>query len=292
MISNSIVEWLKAEAGISVLPDTARSVSGGCINDARIVERSDGGSVFLKFNTLDRLDLFEAEKACLDLIAATNTIRVPIPYALGIVDASAVFAMEGLELRSGGGPGSQETLAEKLAALHDTRSPNGNYGADFDNFIGATPQPNAWTETWADFYTEQRLDYQFHLASKRGHTFREATRIKEVIHAHLSSLDIQPSLLHGDLWGGNVAFLPDGEPVLYDPASYFGDREADLAFTRMFGGFGPAFYRRYRELHPEPEPVRETIYNLYHLLNHYNLFGGGYATQAESAIREILAKSP
>lgn len=288
MISTEIAEWLESEAGIGILPDTARSVSGGCINEARIVERANGGSVFLKFNRIDRLDLFEAEKGCLELMAASDTIRVPVPYALGTVGASAVFAMEGLDLRSGGGPGSQEDLAEKLAALHSTLSPNGKFGADFDNFIGATPQPNPWTESWADFYTEHRLDFQFRLASKRGHIFRDAAPLKTAVHSHLSGLDIEPSLLHGDLWGGNVSFLSDGEPVLYDPACYFGDREADLAFTRMFGRFGPGFYTRYRELHPEPEPIRETIYNLYHLLNHYNLFGGGYASQAESSIREIL----
>lgn len=292
MISTAIVEWLEEEAGITVLPETGHSVSGGCINEAKIVERADGGSVFLKFNRIDRLDLFEAEKACLDLMAKGGAIRVPEPYALGTVDASAVFAIEGLDLRSGGGPGSQEVLAEQLAALHDTLSPNGKFGADFDNFIGATPQPNAWTESWADFYTEHRLDFQFHLASKRGHTFQEAKAVKEAVHVHLSGLEIQPSLLHGDLWGGNVSFLADGTPVLYDPACYFGDREADMAFTRMFGGFGPPFYRRYREQCPEPEPIRETIYNLYHLLNHYNLFGGGYASQAESSIREILRKLP
>lgn len=287
MIFSAIGAWLESETGIAIRPETARPVSGGCIHEAFLVERREGGHVFLKTNTTDHLALFETEKRSLDLLAASGAIRVPVPYAFGLVEGTSVLAMEGLELRSGGGPGSQKRLAAGLAALHDSPSPTGAFGAEFDNFIGATPQANGWMDLWADFFVVRRLEPQFALAAARGRRFPDAVIFLERVHSHLASLTIRPALLHGDLWGGNVAFLADGEPVLYDPACYYGDRETDLAFTRLFGGFGPGFYSRYRMTAPEPEGAREAIYNLYHLLNHDHLFGGGYADQAEAAMRRI-----
>lgn len=288
MITPGIAAWLEEENGIRLRLDTARPVSGGCIHEASLVDCEHGGTVFLKSNRADALPLLTAERRCLDLIDASGAIRVPQPYASGIADGKACLAMEGLELVSGAGANASARMAERLAALHGVRSPNGRFGADFDNFIGATPQSNTPSDSWADFFVGQRLEPQLELAGARGRTFPEAAKLLSVVHSHLASLKIEPSLLHGDLWGGNAAFLPDGEPVLFDPASYYGDRETDLAFTRLFGGFAPTFYRRYRELMPAPEPVRESIYNLYHLLNHDHLFGGGYGEQSATLMREIL----
>jgi fructosamine-3-kinase len=288
MLTSGIVAWLEAETGFRLRPGTARRVAGGCIHEACLVDREDGGTVFLKSNCTDALPLLTAERRCLDLIAASGTIRVPQPYAAGIVDGKACLAMEGLELVSGAGESASACMAERLAALHGVCSPDGRFGADFDNFIGATPQSNTPADSWADFFVGQRLEPQLEFAAARGRVFPEAARLLSAVHTHLASLKIESSLLHGDLWGGNAAFLPDGEPVLFDPASYYGDRETDLAFTRLFGGFAPAFYRRYRELIPAPEPVRESIYNLYHLLNHDHLFGGAYAEQSATLMREIL----
>jgi len=188
--------------------------------------------------------------------------------------------MEGIHLSNRSDTASQEALGSALAKLHQTTSDSRQFGADFDNHIGATSQPNPWTNSWADFFTEHRLEYQFQLAESRCRKFRDARPLLDAVHSHLSTLHITPSLIHGDLWGGNVSFDGTGAPVLFDPAAYFGDREADLAFTHLFGGFGPGFYEAYRAEIPEVEPVRETIYNLYHLLNHFNLFGGGYALQS------------
>ena len=288
MLTSGIVSWLEAETGFRLRPGTARRVAGGCIHEAWLVDCEDGGTVFLKSNRAEALPLLKAERRCLDLLAASGAIRIPRPYAAGIVDGRACLAMEGLELVIGAGESASARMAERLAALHRVYSPDGRFGADFDNFIGATPQSNTSAASWADFFVEQRLEPQLKLAAARGRTFPEAARLLPVVHSHLALLKIEPSLLHGDLWGGNAAYLPDGEPVLFDPASYYGDRETDLAFTRLFGGFAPAFYRRYRELVPAPEPIRESIYNLYHLLNHYHLFGGGYADQSASLMREIL----
>jgi len=197
--------------------------------------------------------------------------------------------MEGIPMATGPDKASQRMLGEAIAAVHATTAPNSLFGFDEDNFIGATPQLNKWSDSWADFFTERRLGYQFQLASKNGCTFRDTGELLDKIHSHLAGLDIAPSLLHGDLWGGNASFDSEGAPVIFDPAVYFGDRETDIAFTRMFGGFGPAFHESYREHFPAPEPVRETIYNLYHLLNHYNLFGGSYGDQAARAMLEILS---
>lgn len=290
MFPPGISRWFSGETGIPLSESSARPVSGGCIHEAWLVDREDGGMVFFKINTAARLPLLEAEKIGLEQIAGSGTLRVPRPLALGQVGDRPVLAMEGLEL--GGRPSgiSHERLAEGLAAMHDDSTADGRFGAASDNFIGATPQRNGWSASWADFYVGHRLEPQFRLAAKRGRRFPEEARLLSAVHTHLSALPIRPSLLHGDLWRGNAGFMKKGEPVVFDPACYYGDRETDLAFTRLFGGFDPAFHRRYRELSPPPEAVREPIYNLYHLLNHFHLFGGGYGDQAARATREILAE--
>lgn len=284
MITPGIVAWLEAETGFRIEPRSARRVTGGCIHEALLMDVKDGGTVFLKSNRAAALPMLAAERRSLEWIAASATIRVPRPYASGTVDGRAFLAMEGLELGSGAKPAASVRMAEGLAALHRVRSPDGRFGADFDNFIGATPQSNTPTDSWADFFVQQRLEPQLTLAAARGRAFSDTARLLSAVHCHLASLKIEPALLHGDLWGGNAGFLPDGEPVVFDPASYFGDPETDLAFTRLFGGFAPAFHHRYRELVPAPEP----IYNLYHLLNHYHLFGGSYAEESALLMREIL----
>ncbi|MDF1657810.1 MAG: fructosamine kinase family protein [Verrucomicrobiales bacterium] len=288
MISATVVEWLGQECGISIDPHSVRPVSGGCMHESVLVNRLDTGSVFLKQNDADQRPVLEAEKASLELLKNSATIRVPRPIAVGEVGGRACFAMEGLTLKRPAGTASEAELGVKLAKLHKTPSPNGKFGAPFDNYIGATPQPNGWRESWANFFVIERLVAQFRLAEKRGRKWENEERACEAIHAYLSTLNVTPRLLHGDLWNGNVGFLEDGEPVIFDPASYFGDPETDIAFTQMFGGFSPAFYEAYRATHHAPEPVRTSIYNLYHLLNHWNLFGGNYGNSAEDSIREIL----
>lgn len=290
MFPPRISRWFSGETGIALLEGTARPVSGGCIHEAWLVDRGDGGLAFFKLNAASRLPLLEAEKTGLEQIAGSGTLRVPRPLAIGSVEDRSVLALEGLEL--GGRPDTacHEHLAERLTAMHNCSTVDGRFGAEADNFIGATPQRNGWSASWADFYVGDRLEPQFRLAADRGRRFPEEARLLSAVHKHLSALTIRPSLLHGDLWGGNTGFLRDGEPVVFDPACYYGDRETDLAFTRLFGGFDPAFYRRYRELCPPPENVREPVYNLYHLLNHFLLFGGGYGDQAARTMLEILAE--
>jgi len=290
MIPASVVTRLGKE-GFPLEAETFQPASGGCIHRALLGEDTSGRLLFLKLNDASRHDLFVGEKRGLELLRATATIRVPAPLATGIEDGIAYLLLEGLSLRGGGGPGGDEAMGERIAALHDWHPPEPRFGEERDNHIGATPQPNGWYGSWAEFFVERRLRHQFALANTRGGGFSDATvtRCLAVVRDVLVERDPSPSLLHGDLWGGNAAFLDEGEPVVFDPAAYFGDGEADIAFTRMFGGFGPGFYRAYRTRHPAPAGVERlhAIYNLYHLLNHFVLFGGGYAESAKRTMREI-----
>jgi len=290
MIPGPVADHLATE-GWEVLPETFQSVSGGCIHRALLGEDQGGRRLFLKLNEASRASLFEGERRGLELLDQAGAIRVPKPLAAGTAGETAYLLLEGLDLRNGGGPGGDERMGERLAALHGHRSPDGRFGAGGDNHIGATSQPNGWKKSWADFFAERRLGHMLDLANARGGEFSEteSTDTLAAARAILEAHGPAPSLLHGDLWGGNAAFDENGEPVLFDPASYYGDAEADIAFTGMFGGFGPGFYRAYRERRPAPAWVEllHTIYNLYHLLNHFVLFGGGYGESARRSMGEI-----
>lgn len=284
-------DWLNRETGISLISNSRQAAFGGNINEAWSVETSGGGSAFVKLNAQSNLDLFEAETTGLNLLRATETIRVPEPYACGVIDGHAVLVMEGIQLRSWQDAEHQEKLGLQLAALHEHTAHNGKFGADFDNHIGRTPQHNQPKESWVDFFIEHRLDWQFQLATKNGWNYTKRDELFSVVRDVLHSYETPaPTLLHGDLWSGNAAFDEVGNPVIFDPACYYGDREADIAFTGMFGGFSTAFYRAYREIHPAPENVEwlHRLYNLYHELNHFNLFGGGYREQSEQTIRYLM----
>ncbi|HBK66181.1 MAG TPA: hypothetical protein DD000_22500, partial [Cyanobacteria bacterium UBA11166] len=163
------------------------------------------------------------------------------------------------------------------------------FGWHRNNTIGSTPQINTWTDNWVEFFIKHRLEYQFQLARGRGGDFPEQNKLLAVV-PELLNHQPKASLVHGDLWGGNAAITKLGEPVILDPATYVGDREVDIAMTELFGGFSGAFYRGYNEVLALDKGYQErkTLYNLYHILNHFNLFGGGYESQANRMIREIL----
>lgn len=263
-------------------------MGGGCINQAWRIQGHDGTPYFVKLNDAHKLPMFAAESAGLTAIAATNALRVPHPIAHGTAGGQAFLALEYLDLRSNG---NARLLGERLAALH--RNTAQNFGWHQDNTIGETPQRNAWSSGWIDFWREQRLGYQLDLAARNGHSGKLqqlGRQLMEIIPGFFDGYNPAPSLLHGDLWGGNHAYTADGAPVLFDPASYYGDREADIAMTELFGGFGSEFYASYRRAYPlhEGYAVRRDLYNLYHVLNHANLFGGGYARQAEQMMHGLL----
>ncbi|MCB1090790.1 MAG: fructosamine kinase family protein [Verrucomicrobiae bacterium] len=266
-------------------------LGGGCINESTLLVSSRRGRIFVKRNAVAKVAMFEAEAAALTELAATRTIRVPEVLGIGTAGPFAYLALEALDLRPARTDGEFREMGRRLARLHRVTSPNGQYGWHRDNVIGETPQPNGWLDSWPAFFAECRLGFQFELAAARGRVFREAERLIERIPSFFDGDEPPPSLLHGDWWSGNAAVTRDGgEPVIFDPATYYGDRETDLAFSRLFGGFGPAFYAGYEAEWPLPEGAekRVELYNLYHVLNHGHLFGGGYDAQAQGMIEQLL----
>lgn len=265
-----------------------RSTSGGCINSGYAL--ADGQQTyFVKLNAAVQMAMFEAEAAGLAEIAATQTIRVPTPICWGTSDASAYLVLEWLELGRGESSAWAE-MGRNLAAMHRVSSLNG-FGWKLNNTIGSTAQLNPWTSDWATFWRDQRLGFQFKLANRRGGYFPKQDPMLAAIPQLLAGHHPQPSLVHGDLWTGNAAVTRAGEPVIFDPATYYGDREVDLAMTELFGSFPADFYRAYNQAFPLDSGYqhRKVLYNLYHILNHFNLFGGSYDSQANRMIDQILS---
>ena len=278
-----------AAAGLDVADaPTARPVSGGDISAAW---RLDAGeqSLFVKTGPLSSEDMFTAEAEGLDALASTGTIRVPKVIACGTASDTAFVALEWLDF----GRPSRDTerrLGEQLAALHGSTADC--FGWHRDNTIGLTPQRNPRSDDWVDFFREHRLGFQLRLAADngfRGSLQEQGARLMKRLPVFFEGYAPEPSLLHGDLWGGNWASC-DGEPVIFDPAVYFGDRETDLAMTRLFGGFGADFYGAYEANAPLASGHRERchLYQLYHILNHLNLFGSGYLGRAEDLMHRLL----
>ncbi|MBK1619656.1 fructosamine kinase family protein [Lamprobacter modestohalophilus] len=285
----AIVDQISAVSGRRFQPGKPQAIGGGCINQA-VVLGEGAQRVFVKLNRADRLAMFEAEAAGLAEMAATKSIRVPEPLCAGVDRDQAFLALEYIKL--GGGRGDAIAAGRQLAEMH--RTTRQRFGWDRDNTIGSTPQHNAERDDWVAFWSEQRLGFQLQLAAQNGYCGRLQQRGERLCQGLAALLDHAPpaSLLHGDLWGGNIGYAADGEPVIFDPACYYGDREADLAMTELFGGFGGAFRAAYEEAWPLSPgfAVRKQLYNLYHILNHLNLFGGGYLSQAERMIDRLLAE--
>ena len=286
--------WEKIAAHISEVTgekfrvENRRSVSGGCINQGYQISDGDR-TYFVKVNRAVDLAMFEAEALGLQQMGETQTIRVPHPLGCGTQGNSAYLVLEWLDLKAGADSQAWEEMGRNLAALHRYQG-KGEFGWEINNTIGSTPQVNLWTGKWAEFWAEHRIGYQLKLGKRRGGNFPQAEGLLEAIPALLADHEPQPSLVHGDLWGGNASVTSAGEPVIFDPAVYWGDREVDMAMTELFGGFPPAFERGYNQAWPlEPGyENRKILYNLYHVLNHFNLFGGSYESQANQMIQRIL----
>ena len=265
------------------------AVGGGCINQAMRVQYG-AASYFVKLNTAGKADMFAAEACGLQELGSSNTLRVPEPVCWGDNGQSAWLVMENLQF---GGRGDQAALGKGLAAMH--RITRQQFGWTQDNTIGSTPQSNTLTDDWTEFWREQRLRFQLELAARHGYGGRlqsQGEKLLEEFAKLFADYAPQASLLHGDLWSGNYACTDAGEPAIFDPAVYYGDREADLAMTELFGGFSADFYAAYRAHYPlDPGyAVRRTLYNVYHILNHLNMFGGGYHAQAQGMIDALLAE--
>lgn len=303
--------WDKISAHISEVTgdkfaiDNRHSVSGGCINQGYSIS-SSSRAYFAKINQASQVAMFEAEALGLQQMRDTQTIRVPEPICWGSEGNSAYIVLEWLDLGGRAGDSAWAEMGRKLAEMHKYTPPSppllrggeetnsgllrGCFGWDINNTIGSTVQINNWTANWAEFWAEHRIGYQLKLARRRGANFLQEERLLKVIPELLAGYEPQPSLVHGDLWGGNARVTSAGEPVIFDPATYFGDREVDLAMTELFGGFPTEFYQGYNQVLPLESGYekRKTLYNLYHILNHFNLFGGSYESQANQMINRIL----
>jgi protein-ribulosamine 3-kinase len=274
--------------GISIDDDAKpRAVSGGDISAAWQFS-TDRADLFLKTGPPEFLDIYAAEADGLRALADARAVRVPKVAGIGQSGSDAYLALEWLDL---GPPGreAERLLGDQLALQH--RRSGECFGWHRDNMIGTTPQLNDKDEDWIRFFRDRRLLIQLQLAESNGfggELLQEGARLTRNLERLFGGYEPEPSLLHGDLWGGNWSSV-DGVPVIFDPAVYYGDRESDLAMTRLFGGFGNEFYRAYQEAWPlaEGHEKRVALYQLYHVLNHLNMFGGSYLARALSLIRAI-----
>ena len=266
-------------------------VGGGCINAAyRISDEPRQTHYFVKLNDSKHGDMFETEALSLQALFEQGAVRVPQPVCFGQLQNQTYLVLEYLTLT---GRVDFSALGQQLANLH--RATAEQFGWHRNNTIGATPQQNQPCDNWLDFWREQRLQPQITLAEKNGYGAQLAPLTDKLLADFaclFSHYTPRPSMLHGDLWGGNAAALADGTPVIFDPAFYFGDRETDIAMTHLFGGFNQNFYAAYHAAWPLDSgfAVRKTLYNLYHILNHLNLFGTAYLGQAVSMSEKLLAE--
>ena len=267
----------------------AKPVGGGNINAAYLLE-GESQYFFVKLNSHERGAMFEAEAAGLQALAQSKTIRVPKFIVCGKTTGQLFLVLEYIPLNNLNSD-SEKLLGQQLAQLHLKKQ--AYFGWHRNNTIGSSEQLNGQYQDWITFWQEKRLGYQLSLAAAKGYNGRLqilgeklCTDLKPLFYGYQP----QPALVHGDLWSGNVASDSQGNPVIYDPACYFGDRETDLAMTELFGGFSSVFYQAYQAVYPLAPGYsnRKILYNLYHILNHLNLFGHGYLHQAENLIDKLL----
>jgi protein-ribulosamine 3-kinase len=287
----AISDRISLETGRDFHFAAAQPLGGGDINSAYRLQGRDR-SYFVKLNRCELAEMFAAEFAGLQEIAKSNAVRVPKPIVHGEAGSQAFLVLEFMEFGASNQQ-AQRLLGEQLAGLHRSEQPY--FGWHRDNTIGSTPQINTRGDDWIAFWRERRLGFQLQLASRHSYVGRLQTqgeRLCSALNGLFDGYRPQPSLLHGDLWAGNSATDKQGRPVIFDPACYYGDREADIAMTELFGGYGRDFYQAYNDSWPlnPGYPVRKTLYNLYHILNHLNLFGGGYQRQAENMTLQLLAE--
>ena len=270
-------------------------VGGGCIHRAlEITGKSSSGAAryFAKANDPDRAPMFAAEAEGLRALRDAGSLPVPRVVAQGADDENAWLVLEWLELAALEARGAA-TLGSALASQHRIEHPR--FGWESDNFIGASVQANGWHDDWLGFWREKRLHAQLRLAARNRLPSRmidRGERLAADCEVFFRGYAPARSLLHGDLWGGNAAATSGGAPVVFDPAVYVGDREADLAMTELFGGFPKDFHSAYRAAWAPDDGyrVRRDFYNLYHVLNHANLFAGGYVGEAERSIARLNAE--
>lgn len=269
--------------------ETRSPVSGGDINQAFALSGQDQ-RYFLKLNRADRLPMFEAEAAGLTELRQAVGLRIPTPIATGCEQGWSYLVLEYVDLQR---PtrAAMSRLGEALADMHGIVATR--HGWQRDNTIGPNPQHNAQHANWTEFWRENRLAVMLDaVAPDHPALARDGDRLLAILPDLLAGHTPEASLLHGDLWGGNAGMDAQGRPAIYDPAVYYGDRETDIALAELFGGFTPDFFEAYWGAWPVTSgyrQIRRPLYQLYHLLNHVRLFGGGYAEQSRRVMRQLMA---
>lgn len=289
MVFEGVLQQLQQHVSPAVTIKGFSFASGGCINHGGKLTTSEG-NFFVKWNSAAKFpDMFQAESKGLTLLGAPSAIRLPHVISVGESGSFQFLVLEFIEER----PRIKnygELLGRQLALLHQVRA--NSFGLGHNNYIGSLKQLNESRPTWVDFFIHQRLAVQLQLASGNGLADTALLKKFDDLYKKLPSLlpEEAPSLLHGDLWGGNLMTDEKGSPCLIDPAVYYGNREADLAMTRLFGGFSEEFYKSYQEAFPLSAGWKNRVglYNLYPLLVHVNLFGGGYVAQVSSVLRQYV----
>lgn len=285
---HDLQSFLEAALGI---PSTVRiDTLGPSVLGKSYCVFNDQQRLFVKQAPRKQIRTLEMERKGLQAIAQTATLRVPEIIGYGESGQHAFLALEFIELQAHS-PKSLAQMGSQLARMHLTRTP-WSYGFEADNSLGASPQPNAWSKDWVAFFKQRRLGFQIaRIEEKYGDSelCQAAWELTGRIERFFDEVELRPSLLHGDLWRGNSARLSDHSPVVYDPACYFGHHEAELSIMQMFGGYGPEFYTAYHALIPKQAGFdkRQLLYQLYHYLNHYFLFGISYRQPCDEIIRSL-----
>ncbi len=291
-IKNISEKFLSEHFGHAIEVTHTSGVGGGCINDAHRIETSEG-AFFVKYNSASRYPgMFEAEAKGLILLRNSNTVYIPEVIGYGEDGDQGALVLEyidaGIQLSD-----FWTHFGSGLANMHQSlsdQSPQG-FGLDHDNYIGSLPQQNNRQATWNDFFIVERLEAQLRIARDRGNAGKELSQMFQRLYRHLSDFfpEEHPALLHGDLWSGNFMVGADGQVAIIDPAVYFGHRYMDLGMSLLFGGFSNEFYEAYNETYPlEPNWKKSMdIANLYPLMVHVNLFGGGYLNSVKAVLRRF-----
>ncbi|KXX71605.1 fructosamine kinase family protein [Flammeovirga sp. SJP92] len=278
---------LQKELGRHLQLQELSSISGGCINEA-FKAVTNQGVYFLKVNQQMPVHFFEAEREGLDLLSQKSRFTIPNTIGLGTFEELQYILIEYIDSRRTS-VNYWEELGVRLADLH--QKSNATFGGVNDNYIGKLPQSNQDKDNWLDFFIEERLLPQVNLGVKNGTIPLKYIESTEALRQLLENYfpEEKPALLHGDLWSGNTMYDNQGLPCIVDPAVYYGHREAELAFTTLFGGFDKLFFEVYNEVFPWEKGIKERleVYNIYPLLVHTNLFGGGYLEQVNAIYKRI-----
>ncbi len=289
-VKEKIVELLNSSDGERPEINRIAGVGGGCINDARVVE-TNVGRFFVKYNDADRYPgMFEAEAKGLSLLADAGTLKVPEVVGCDRAGSHSLLVLEHIE---GGTRRADfwEAFGEGLARMHRQQPESGRFGLDHDNYIGSLRQRNNTHHRWTDFFIAERLEEQLKMARDAGRVGKDVVRMFGVLYRYLPDFfpEEPPALLHGDLWSGNYMTGAEGQAAIIDPAVYYGHRYMDLGMSKLFGGFDTGFYQSYAETYPLESSWQQCmdIANLYPLMVHVNLFGGGYPGSVKSILRRF-----